>query len=167
MDEFKSLCIVGRLPALGVAELESLCGPEHIKPVVGAVLLDVPTEEIDFKRLGGVIKTARILGVLDTSDWASAKAYLIKSLPEHLAYVEGKLTLGVSIYGLAVDVPKLNRDLLEIKKVIKKTGKPVRIVPNKTLELNSAQVLHNKLTHRGGWDLLFVRYGHRIILAHS
>ncbi len=165
--EAKSLCILGRQPALGLAELESLYGAEHIQPSGEVAQLDIPAEEINFKRLGGTIKTARVLGTLPGSDWQSAASYLKDMIPKHLQYVEGKLTLGVSVYGLPVSVQKLNQDVLEIKKIIKKTGKPVRVVPNKALELNSAQVLHNKLTHKGGWELLLVRDGQQTIVAQT
>lgn len=167
MKDFKTLCILGRLPQLGTAELESLYGAEHLKAVTGAALLDIPAEEIDFKRLGGTIKTARILSVLPSTDWPAALAYLKKAIPGHLADIEGKLTLGISVYGLSLRVEQLNRDLLGLKKTIKNTGRPVRVVPNKTLELNSAQVLHNKLTHKGGWELLVFLAGKETIIAQT
>lgn len=159
---------MGRQPALGLAELESLYGAKHIRPAGGqAALLDIPAEDIDFNRLGGTIKTARILSTLPSHNWRAAFDYLSKAIPEHLQHIEGKLTLGISVYGLDVDTPKLNRDLLALKKIIKQTGKPVRIVPNKELALNSAQILHNKLTHKGGWELLLVRDGNQTILAQT
>lgn len=163
----KSIVILGRQPALGIAELESLYGAENIRPLNHGAVLDIAAEDIDFKRLGGTIKTAQILDALDTSDWYGAITYLKKVIPEHLSYIEGKLTLGISVYGLEVALPKLNRDLLELKKIIKQTGKPVRIVPNKSLELNSAQVHHNKLTHKGAWELLLVKDGDKTILAQT
>lgn len=167
MDTYKTLLILGRQPELGIAELESLYGPEHLKPLAGAALLSLPAEDVNFKRLGGTIKTARILSVLNSDDWPSAKKFLIEAIPEHLKHVEGKLTLGLSVYGLSVTPKKLNQDLLELKKVIKATGKPVRIVPNKNLGLNSAQVLHNKLIHRGGWELILYKDGSQTILAQT
>jgi len=167
MSEHKSICILGRQPALGMAELESLYGAEHVKPASSYAFLDIPAEEINFSRLGGTIKVARILTILDSSSWESAKNYLMRTIPEHLSSVEGKLTLGVSIYGLDISPPRLNRELLAFKKVIKQTDKPVRIVPNKSLELNSAQVLHNKLTRKGGWELLLIRDGSRTIVAQT
>lgn len=182
MIEFepKSLCILGRQPALGLAELESLYGAEHIRPLPGAsvksklnftgqaALLDVPAGEINFKRLGGTIKVAKVLTCLDSPDWPAALDYLKKTIPQHLQTLpDGKFTLGLSLYGLRVNEHQLNQDLLQIKKLIKKTGRPVRIVPNKTLELNSAQVLHNKLTHRGAWELLLVRDGGQTYLAQT
>ena len=153
---------------MGLAELESIYGADHVAPADNAALLDIPAEEINFKRLGGTIKTARVLTTLDSTDWASAAKYLKDEVPEYVANLpEGKFTLGVSIYGLPVRVDEINKALLEIKKSIRKSGRPVRIVPNKTPELNSAQVLHNKLTHLGAWELLLVRHGGQTILAQT
>ena len=170
MSEFiyKSLCILGRQPELGLAELESLYGYGSIRPLHGAAILDVEAETINFKRLGGTVKVARVLSVLPYSDWAQVHKYLVEKIPEHLQYMpEGKFTLGISLYGLSVDVQKLNQDVLKLKKVIKNSGRSVRIVPNKALELNSAQVLHNKLTHRGAWELLLLRNEEQTILAQT
>jgi tRNA G10 N-methylase Trm11 len=40
-------------------------------------------------------------------------------------------------------------------------------VPNKTPALNSAQVLHNKLTHKGAWELIFIKAGSQTLLAQT
>lgn len=177
MEDFepKSLAILGRQPALGLAELENLYGAEHLRPLPGAALLDVPAGEINFKRLGGTLKVAQLLNILPTDSWKSAYDYLAGNIPKHLQSLPGgTFTLGVSVYGLDVNVKKLGADLLSLKKIIRSTGLPagrqgrsVRIVPNKTLELNSAQVLHNKLTHRGAWELLLVREGGQTFLAQT
>jgi tRNA (guanine10-N2)-dimethyltransferase len=114
------------------------------------------------------MKVARILTILDTSDWSKLSGYLIEKIPEHLQYLpEGKFTLGLSVYGLDVPVKKIQASLLEIKKLVRQTGRPVRIVPNKTAALNSAQVLHNKLTYKGAWELMFVKAGPITYLAQT
>ena len=122
MTEFKpkSLLILGRQPALGLAELESLYGPEHIRPLESSALLDIPAEEINFKRLGGTIKVARVLAELPSSSWNEAYKYLLDNVPKHLMHLpEGTFTLGVSVYGLSVELKKLNADLLGLKKIIR------------------------------------------------
>jgi len=160
--------MLGRHPALGIAELERLYGAEHVVDMKEAALLDIDAAEINFKRLGGTIKVARILTIINSTDWRVLSKFLKDNVPEHMQYQpEGKFTLGLSVYGIDVRLPKLNADLLEIKKAIRATGHPARIVPNKSLELNSAQVLHNKLTHKGAWELLFVRDGQKTILAQT
>lgn len=166
--EIKSLCILGRQPALGLAELESLYGANNVKPAGEAAFLNIPAEDINFKRLGGTIKTARVLSTLPYTGWPRIAKYLIEKIPEHLQHVpEGKFTLGISVYGLALRVNDLNKANLQIKKVIKNSGRPVRVVPNKSLELNSAQVLHNGLTRRGAWELLLFKNGQEAILAQT
>ena len=170
MTEFllKSICILGRQPALGLAELESLYGARHIKPIHGAALLDIEAADINFKRVGGTLKVAKILAVLPFTDWSKLFAYLKENIPKQLKYLpEGQFRLGVSCYGIRVPLRTLSANLLEIKKIIRQTGRPVRIIPNKTAELNAAQVLHNKLTHRGGWELLLIRNEGQAILAQT
>jgi tRNA G10 N-methylase Trm11 len=166
--EAKSICVLGRQPQLGLAELESLYGPERIQPIDGAALLDIAADDINFRRLGGTIKVARILAVLDTTNWNELAKYLIDNVPGHMRYQpEGKFTLGLSAYNLPVSLKRLEATLLEIKKLIRQTGKSARIVPNKALALNSAQVLHNKLTYKGAWELLYIKNGSQTILAQT
>jgi len=163
--EIKSLAILGRQPALGLAELERIFGPEHIRPNDSSALLDIDTSEINFQRLGGTIKVARILTPLPTISWTEIEKYLVEKVPEHLKHVpEGKFTLGLSVYGLDVRPHIINKTALLVKKVARRS---MRIVPNKTPALNSAQVLHNKLTHKGAWELLIVKNGQEAILAQT
>lgn len=166
--EAKSVCILGRQPALGLAELESLYGAGHIKPAEGAALLDIEAGDINFRRLGGTIKVAKVLSQLKGKSWLEIEKYLLKEVPSHLAQAtEGKFTLGLSVYGLDVTAGDVNKCLLSIKKVVKRSGRPVRVVPNKAPALSSAQVLHNKLIHRGAWELIVLDSGHQTILAQT
>jgi tRNA G10 N-methylase Trm11 len=170
MSEFKpkSLCILGRQPALGLAELESLYGANRVQPLNSAALLDIATKDINFKRLGGSIKVAQVLTVLPNTNWQSILEYLTDKIPEHMQYQpNGKFTLGLSMYGLPISLSEQTKGLMAIKRVIRSTGKSVRIVPNKSPQLNSAQVLHNKLTTKGAWELLLVRDRQKTILAQT
>lgn len=167
MSDFsaKSVCILGRQPALGLAELESLYGAEHIRPLPGAALLDIDAPEVNFNRLGGTIKVARILATLPSTGWKDIKDYLLDNVPEHLRNsTPGKFTLGLSFYGLEAPVDDINRLNLSIKKAAKRS---MRVVPNKTAALNSAQVLHNKLTSLGAWELNLIKNGQQTILAQT
>ncbi len=155
----QSLALLGRQPALGIAELESLYGSSVLHPVGRqAVLIDASPNDIAFKRLGGTIKLAKVLTRLETSDWRKIVQYIVRSLPEHLAHIpEGKIRLGLSVDGLQVSHKDLQRSGLEIKKVIKQAGRSVRLVPNTDHILNSAQTLHNQLTGPTGLEFLIVR----------
>ena len=165
----KSLIVLGRQPALGLAELESLFGADLIQPISSeAVLLDVEAVKIPFSRLGGSIKLARVLTELDTLQWRDVESFLAETITEHLHYVpDGKFRLGLSSYGLRVRPQEINASGLRLKKIIKAAGRSVRIVPNKSSSLNSAQVLHNQLTSPTGWELLAVKHGNKTILAQT
>lgn len=165
----QSLLILGRQPALGLAELESLYDAAKLTPAGrSAALLDVDPSEVDFARLGGSIRLARLLARLDTIDWPKIEKYLRQAIPQYLQHVpEGKLKFGLSAYGLDISAAKLNASGLTLKKVIKASGRSVRLVPNKETELNSAQVLHNNLTGPTGWELLLVRDGNGTLLAQT
>jgi tRNA (guanine10-N2)-dimethyltransferase len=156
----QSIAILGRQPDLGIAELESLYGAESIQKYGDkAAILNKKPDDLDFSRLGGSVKLCQILTTLP-SDWNKIEEYLLNACLEHQKYVpDGKLTIGISVYGIKVGPQKINKTALGIKKSLKTTGRSVRIVPNKSSTLNSAQVLHNKLTAANGWELVIIGDG--------
>lgn len=165
----QTVTVFGRLPALSLAEVEALFGAEVIQPIGNqAALIDIEPAKIDFTRLGGTVKFAKLLTFLDSTKWLDIEKFLKKSVPQHLQYLpEGKLRLGLSVYGLNVSAKQVNATGLAIKKIVTGTGRPVRVIPNKELTLNSAQVLHNKLTSEFGWELIFIRDGNRTVVAQN
>ncbi len=165
----KSLFILGRQPALGLAELESLFSAEQLLPIgTIAALLDAPAEAVRFNRLGGSIKQAILLDELPTTDWDKITKYIAKALPGHLASVpEGKIKFGISAYGLKVDAGTVNRSSLWLKKTIKNSGRSVRIVPNNEPALSSAQVIHNQLTSPVGIEIVVVSDGQKSYIAQT
>jgi tRNA G10 N-methylase Trm11 len=80
---------------------------------------------------------------------------------------EGKMQLGLSLYGFQESVKQIEATGLTLKKVIRKTGRSVRLTPNKETELSSAQVFHNHLTGPTGWELVFVRHGSKTYVAQT
>lgn len=165
----QSLIILGRQPALGLAELEALYGANHIKPVgPEAAILDIEPQHIDFNRLGGAIKLAQVQTELATTEWKSIESYLATSLPNILKSLpEGKFKLGLSAYGLRARAPELNASGLRLKRLIKDAGRSVRVVPNKTATLNSAQVLHNQLTNTLGLEIVAYRNGSKTFICQT
>jgi tRNA (guanine10-N2)-dimethyltransferase len=165
----QTLIIHGRQPALGRAELESLYGADILRPVGdSASLLDIEPTKIDFMRLGGMVKFCKVLTVLDTTKWDDIEKFLVSTTPQHFsALPAGKLKIGLSVYGIQASPKRIQATALEIKKAGKSAGRSIRIVPNKEAAMNSAQVLHNKLTQKLGWELVFVRDGEKTILAQS
>jgi tRNA G10 N-methylase Trm11 len=161
--------ILGRQPELGLAELESLYGAARLQAAgPQAAIVDVDPCLLAFDRLGGSVKFCKILTTLETSNWGKIEKFLLQVSPAQSANMpEGKMTLGLSLYGFNEGVKRIEATGLSLKKAIRQTGRPVRLVPNKETELNAAQIIHNKLTGPNGWELVFVRDGDRTIVAQS
>lgn len=159
-----TICLLGRQPAIGLAELEALYGADAVTPLgATAALVETP---IDFARLGGSVKAAKHLTTLETTNPQKVFDYCRRALPEHLQYIpEGKIKLGVSLYGFDMPVATINANTLTLKKVIKKAGRSVRAVPNTEAALSSAQTYHNGLTSPVGLELIFVRHGDSTVLG--
>ncbi len=165
----QSLLVLGRQPALGLAEVESLYGADKLRAVgEQAVVVDVDPCLLAFDRLGGSIKFCKILTTLDTTNWGKIEKFLLQVSPGHSQTMpEGKMQLGLSLYGLNETAKRIEATGLSLKKAIRKTGRSVRLIPNKAAELNSAQVLHNHLTGPTGWELVFIRDGDKTIVAQT
>ncbi len=159
MSALQTIVILGRQPALGLAELESLYGSANVVPVSEHVAgLAIPTDQIDLNRLGGSTRLATIVATVPSKLWKDAEKQLAKSIVEIARELpEGKLQLGLSTFGIPVTPAKLNASGLTLKKIIRsKTGRSVRLTPNPELELNTAQVLHNHLTGQTGIEMLII-----------
>lgn len=165
----KSLLILGRLPALGLAELESLYGSVTVHPAGNqAVVVDVDPCLLAFDRLGGSLKFCKVLTTLDTTNWKAIEKFLLQAAPSQVQQMPaGKMHLGLSLYGFNESVSQIEATGLTLKKVLRQTGRSVRLVPNKAAELNSAQVYHNRLTTPNGWELVFVRDGQQTVVAQT
>lgn len=165
----ESLLVLGRQPALGLAELESLYGSAKVRPVGNhAAVLSIDPCLLAFDRLGGSLKFCKLLTTLDTTNWGDIEKFLVKVSPAHSQTMPaGKMRLGLSVIGLEVTIARLNASALSLKKAIRKTERSVRVVPNKELELNSAQVIHNQLTGPTGWELVLIKDGTKTIVAQT
>lgn len=168
-----SILVLGRQPALGMAEAERLFGADKLTPLgMQAVVIDIPPSDIDFKRIGGSTRLAKLLTYLPYTDWQKIEDYLVQELPKHTCCLpEGKINIGLSVYGFKISPKRVNATGLTLKKAVKNPpdgeGRSARIVPNKALELNTAQVLHNHLTGPTSMELLLIRDGNRTALAQT
>ncbi len=159
-----NICLLGRQPQLGIAELEMKYGADALQ-LVGSDFAVVDAE-VDIDTLGGTIKVATLLTELDTTNPQKVFDYCRRELPKHAAMrPEGKIKLGVSLYGLDMPLAKIQANALSLKTAIKKSGRSVRVVPNTSPSLSSAQTLHNSLTSELGMELVFVRSGSTTLLG--
>ncbi len=162
----QNICILGRQPALGLAELESCFGPESIRLIQPDVALLTTDQLVRCSDFGGIIKFASIKDTFFGTEWNKIARHLHDFLPRQLSTMqEGKVTLGISVHNLKTSPKQINATALSLKKVIRQTGRSARIVPNNEITLNSAQVLHNKLTQPNGIELVLVRDGATTFIA--
>lgn len=163
----KTICILGRLPAIATAELESLYGGDKIQKLSNeSVLIDLDPNDIIYSRLGGTVKMCKLLHIFDNNNWSKVEAYLENSITDHINE-QKKLTLGLSAYNVRVNPKQLLKTGLKLKKLIKKQGVSFRLVPNNEPTLSSAQVYHNKLTKFGSLELCFIGSGDKIYIAQT
>lgn len=165
----QSLLILGRQPALGLAELESLYGPKNIKSISQeAVLVEIDPSILAFKRLGGSLKLAKPISTLDSTEWRDIEKFLIQYGLEYSNNTsKGKITLGLSLYGFNLGVRSISASSLKIKRALQKTGRSVRLVPNKDEGLNTAQVIHNRLTSNRALEILIIKSSNKTFIAQT
>jgi tRNA G10 N-methylase Trm11 len=152
----KSLCILGRQPAISLAELESRYGAGAVTPIKQDIAL--VDRQPDISQLGGTQKIARLYAVTTQKSWKDIEHYLKETLPTQLADMpDKKLHLGISVYGINVSLGQLQKTTFALKRTLKQHGHSIRIVPNKSLALSSAQVLHNHFTDDNGAEIVLAQ----------
>lgn len=158
--------ILGRQSKLGLAELESFAGAAAVQPVgMHGALVD---GALDGARLGSVTRLATPVRELRATHWPHIASELNNALPAILrAMPEGKIKLGISVFGVQVNERQLLATGLDLKKACRAAGRSVRVIPNTAPELNGAQVLRNQLTGDLGVELLLVSNGATTWLART
>jgi len=165
----KSLCILGRQPALGVAELESIYGHTHLSLIGSEIAgLDISTDKIHLSQLGGTIKLCSVVGELSTTNWPDMEHLILDNLDTYMPTLEsGKLLFGISVYDVNASVQQIQATGLRLKQALKHRGQSARLVPNQLPKLNSAQVLHNRLDSKKGVELILARDGESVYVART
>ena len=161
------IAILGRQPALGMAELESLYGSEHTRWFSDESAL-VDDSRFDFERLGGSQKAGRVVAELH-GDWRQASMQIVKAYTDAWSSHQGKITLGISAYGFRTTARDVQKTGIVLKQKLKTYGVSVRLIPNAEPALNTAASHHNKLGLSDNHvELLVVRAGNgTVIVAES
>jgi len=166
-----SVCVLGRQPHLGLAELESLYGSQAIELFGNqCAVLQLKPEQVDFSRIGGSTKLATILSKIDSTNPVVIEKELVKivrstsfDLP-----ISGKFHLGLSCIGNSLGPSKLNAWGLTLKKNVRsRHNGSVRTVPNNEPELSTAQVFHNHLTKENGAEILIISNQSTTLIART
>ena len=136
------IAILGRQPALGIAELERLYRDvawfSHETATIKA-----PT--ISLSRLGGTQKVGRVVAELPRGDWVQASRKLVSAYATAWQTADHKITLGISAYGFKVSPRDVQKTGIILKKKLKESGVSLRLIPNDSPALSTATSHHNKL----------------------
>lgn len=141
------VAILGRLPKLSIAELEAIFGKSHVRAVsYGAAIVD--TDELSIDSLGGSLKCGKVIHTLPADNRPTlerASHWITHTYVNQLLAVGGKITLGISAYGLSTSPRQLQKIGLLLKTSMKKHNVSLRLIPNTTTELSTATSHNNKL----------------------
>jgi tRNA G10 N-methylase Trm11 len=162
------IAILGRQPALGMAELEHLYGDENTRWFSDQSAL-IDTDNLSIERLGGTQKAGRVVSELGRADWRQASTKIVQAYTQAWTGFEGKITLGISAYGFDVSARDVQKTGIVLKQKLKKAGVSLRLVPNAEPFLNTATAHHNKLgLSNNKVELLLVRARDgKVIVAES
>lgn len=138
------VALLGRQPALGIAELERVFGGPNISPFSDqACLIDSPTLQI--QRLGGALKAGTVVIDMPRGDWRSVSQKIVQHYLRAWSTFDGKITLGISAYGYGVSPRDIQKTGLVLKQKLKQSGVSMRLIPNTDAALSTATSHHNKL----------------------
>lgn len=133
----KYIAVLGRQPKISLAELEALF--QNVHPICPLLAEFESNSTPDIRRLGGTLKVAKPVNLQQ----------FLENLP-----ASGKITIGISDFSPKTTPYKAQGEALRLKRKLAKTGRSVRIIPNKTAALSSATSLHNHLLTESKIELL-------------
>ncbi|MDN5275961.1 MAG: hypothetical protein JWN33_610 [Candidatus Saccharibacteria bacterium] len=136
------IALLGRQPALGIAELERSYGKVRWFSSHSAL---VDTDSLHFERLGGSQKAGRVVAEFASGDWRTVSQKVIRAYTAAWADVDYKITLGISAYNFPVTGRDVQHTGILLKKALKAKNVSLRLVPNDDAALLSASSHHNKL----------------------
>ncbi len=155
------ICVLGRQPELGIAELEAVVGPEQVMPIGAEYAIIKDSSKMPAQcDLGGIIKMAEVIDTVPTYKWnrISAAAFdkIIDTITSRQNAQAHKLVLGASLYGIRVSPKEMLLFEFAVKRKLKEKGIQARVVAGKDSVLNSAQVINNGLTGENGFEFLII-----------
>lgn len=162
------IAILGRQPALCMAELEQVFGSDNVEWFSDQTAT-VKTDTLLISGLGGTLKAGKVITMLPSSDWQRVTAEIVRRYTAAWSGAEGKITLGISAFGFPVSPREVQKTGILLKQKLKKTGTSLRLIPNTEARLNTASSHHNRLgLSPNKVELLVVRgKSGKIIIAES
>ena len=135
----KAISVLGRLPKISLAELESVFG--DVKEVLPGKIAEF---EVDAVEISHALRISRFGGSLKFAiELNESPLEFLKGLPG------GKITLGLSDYSKGVlgisGAKKVQGEALKLKKILARLGRSIRVIPNKEPILSTATSHHNQI----------------------
>ena len=151
-----------------MAELEHLYGAQNTR-WFSDQSATVKSDTLSIERLGGTQKAGRVVIELPASDWHRVSQKIVQAYVQAWSGAEGKITLGISVYGFNIDGREVQKTGIILKQKLKKNNVSLRLIPNSDAVLNTATAHHNKLgLSNNKVELLVVKGGNgNIIVAES
>ena len=138
------IAILGRQPAIGIAELESVFGGDKIRVLNREVAL-VDSAKLNVSHFGSILKTGEIVHEIESTDWHKIKPIVLEKVLDDAKKANGKITMGISTYGVRTSPREISDLLSKIKQSAKKAGISIRIINGRKLSLSTAISHNNKL----------------------
>lgn len=139
------IALLGRQPALSMAELEQLYGSENVAWFSDTSATIDTSQEINIESLGGSLKVGTVTANLPRGDWRQVSMKLVHAYTQAWKSFDGKLTVGISAYGFDVSARDVQKTGIILKQKLKQTNVSLRLIPNQEAALSSATSHHNKL----------------------
>lgn len=139
------VAILGRIPALGVAECECVFGRDAVE-WFGDMAAKIDAPDLDVERFGSIVKAGRVVAEFPARDWRDVSRKIIQNYTLSWSGHEQKITLGISCYGFDRLSPRdIQKTGLVLKQKLKSSPGSLRLIPNDDSALSSATSHHNKL----------------------
>lgn len=158
------IAILGRQPALGMAELERVHGTENTKWFSDESAV-IDTKTFNFERLGGSLKAGKVIMELN-GNWGDTSRAIVEHYLKAWGNSKGKNTIGISAYGFKANARDIQKTGIILKQQLKNNKVSLRLIPNSYPALNTATSHHNKLgLAPNKIELLAVRAGNGAIMV--
>lgn len=138
------IAILGRQPAISLAELERVFGGSSVS-VISNQVAKVNCDAIEIQDLGSILKAGKVTLEINSTDWREVSGRIIRHYADKWSSFGGKISLGISIYNHRVHPRDIQKIGISLKQQLKKSGTSLRVIPNNETSLNTATSHHNKL----------------------
>ena len=140
------ICILGRQPELGLAELEAVynTAPKLISRNIASLDISSDKALAQANRLGSIVKIIECI----QDDFIISKNSIANLCNKLFTSTEGKLTIGISYYANKATKRSATNLAEAFRDQLKQAGRSVRLVPITDATLSTATILHNGLAHQ-------------------